>query len=241
MIGPRTALILGLCMTTLAAAPLARADNACTPRSVNVSGQGSADAAPGLYVFHVGIAQRGTDVRAANAAVDKAAAATVNAARAAGLAKADIQSTDVSISPVYDSNAKPGEPQIYEVARSLTLTLHDPTRYANLVEGLIQAGVNRITNIEAKPADPQALADQALAAAVADARHKAQLIAQNLGVKLGPAMQLSENGGFQPQPRMMAMSAGASAKEGGYEPGQITTQAQVSAQFELAPSGCPQG
>ncbi len=235
----RTAAILVLCTAGFAAAPAALAANACSPRSVSVSGSGEAQAAPGVYVFHIGVAHRDTDVRAANAAVDRSAASAVAAARAAGLAKKDIQSTNVSITPVYNSKAKPGEPQVYEVTRNITLTLRDPARYADLVEGLIKAGVNRITNIEAQPADPQALADQALAAAVANARHKAALIAQSLGVKLGPATQLSESGGFRPQPRMMAMSAGVSATEGGYEPGQLTTQAQVSASFELDPSGCP--
>ncbi|MGH8225719.1 MAG: SIMPL domain-containing protein [Gammaproteobacteria bacterium] len=235
----RTIAILALCAAGLAAAPTVFAANACSPRSVSVSGSGEAQAAPGVYVFHIGISHRDTDVRTANAAVDRSAASTVAAARQAGLAKTDIQSTNVSISPVYNAKAKPGEPQVYEVTRNITLTLRDPAHYADLVEGLIKAGVNRIANIEAKPADPQALNDQALAAAVANARHKAALMAQSLGVKLGPATQLSESGGFRPQPRMMAMSADASAREGGYEPGQLTVQAQVSASFELNPSGCP--
>ncbi|HEX5313420.1 MAG TPA: SIMPL domain-containing protein [Gammaproteobacteria bacterium] len=228
-------LIAGAC----AAAPGARAAANCTPRSVSVSGEGNAEAAPGVYVFHLGISQRSTDVRSANAAVDKSAAAAVAAAKSAGLAKKDIQSTNLSISPVYDSDAKPGEPQVYEVTRNLTLTLRDPSHYADLVEGLVKAGVNQITNIEARPADPQALADQALAAAVADARHKAALIAQGLDAKLGPALSLDENGGQMPRPVMMsAMKAAPSGAEAGYEPGRITTQAQVSASFELEPSGC---
>jgi uncharacterized protein YggE len=238
----RTLLTIALC-AGLAATPVALAANACTPHNVSVNGSGKAQAAPGLYVFHIGITQRNTDVKAAHAAVDKSAAAAVKAARQAGLAGKDIQSTNVSIAPVYNSKAKPGEAQVFEVTRDITLTLRDPSHYAGLVEGLIKAGVNRVTNIEAKPADPRTLADRALAKAVLNAKHNAQLIAQKLGVKLGPAIQVSESGGVRPLPRkMMAMSATAKpAEKGGYEAGQITTQAEVSAQFELSPSGCPSG
>lgn len=238
----RITLIFALCVAGLAAAPVVMAANSCTPHSVSVTGSGKAQTAPGLYVFHIGIEHRNTDVRAANKAVDKSAAAAVKAARQAGLADKDIQSTNVSISPVYNSKAKPGEPQVFEVTRNITLTLRNPKHYAALVEGLIDAGVNRVTNVEAKPADAQAIADQALGKAVSDAKHNAQLIAQKLGVKLGPAIEVSVGGGVRPQPRMMAMSAGASkAEAGGYEPGQITTEAHVSARFELSPSGCSSG
>lgn len=233
-----SALIAVLCAAGLAAAPAAFAAAACTPHSVNVSGNGEAKAAPGIYVFHLGVSHRSTDVRAANAAVDRSAAAVVTAARKAGLAKADIQSTNVSINPVYNPKAQPNEPQVYEVTRNITLTLRDPARYADLVESLIQAGVNRISNIEAKPADPQALADRALSAAVANAKHKAALIAKSLGVTLGPAISLNESG-QGPRPLVMGAMQARSAENGGYEPGMITTQTQVSASFELEPSGCP--
>lgn len=231
---------LGAFALTVASSALAAGQ--CSPRSVSVSGSGSAKAAPGEYVFHVGITHRNTDVQTANAAVDKAAAGAVKAARNAGVAKKDIRSTEVSISPVYRSDQKADEPQEFQVTREVTITLREPSHYARLTEGLIKAGVNRITNIEARPAHPDALSDKALADAVADATHKARLIAQKLGVKLGPATRVSVNGNVRPMPRMMAMkatSAGSVAEQGGYEHGQIKTHAEVSATFEFSPSGCP--
>jgi uncharacterized protein YggE len=225
----------------LSVAPSALAAGQCSPRSVSVSGSGSAEAAPGEYVFHVGITHRDTDVQTANAAVDKAAASAVRAARNAGVAKKDIRSTEVSISPVYKSDKKADEPQKFQVTREVTITLRDPSHYAKLTEGLIKAGVNRITNIEARPEHPKALADKALSDAVADARHKAKLIAHKLGVRLGPATRVSVSGHVRPMPRMMAMkatSAGNAAEHGGYEHGQIETHAEVSTTFELSPSGC---
>lgn len=220
------------------AAPAAFADSQCTPHSVSVSGDGSASAAPGKYTFHIAVSQRSTDIRAANAGVDKSVAAAVAAARQAGLAKADIQSTSVTINPVYDSNAKPDTPQTYEVTRNISLVLRDPSHYAALVEGLIRAGVNRISSIEAEASNPKALSDEALAAAVADAQHKAQLIAQNLGVKLGPAIELDASG-QRPQPLMMGAMQARAATGGGYEPGEISVQSSVTARFALDPSGCP--
>lgn len=233
---------LFLCASALLAAPAALADGQCTPRTVSVNGSGSAEAAPGLYVFHVGISHRNSDVRAAHAAVNKAASAAVKAARNAGVAPKDIRSTQVSISPVYHSDENTDKPQEFDVTREVAITLRDPSHYAELTEGLIKAGVNRITSIEARPEHPQKLADQALADAVANAVHKARLMAHKLGVKLGPATRMSESGGARPMPRMMAMKASSSgAEHGGYMHGQIETRAEVNATFELSPSGCPSG
>lgn len=221
----------------VATASAAYAGNACTPRSVSVSGSGRASAEPATYVFHLAVSQRGTDVRAANSAVDRTVGAALGVARQAGLRPSDIQSNRVAISPVYDPNAKPDTPQSYEVTRYLTLTLREPSRYASLVEGLIHAGVNRFAGVEAEAGDPRALGDQALAAAVADARHKAALIAGRLGVKLGPALALDESG-TQPRPVVMGAAVMRSA-QGGYEPGLISVNAEVTARFALEPSGCP--
>ncbi len=223
--------------TGLGVAPAAFAVGVCTPRSVGVTGRGEVRTAVGLYVFHVGIAYRNTDIRAANAAVDKASVRAVNAARRAGLSKADIQSTRVTISPVYDAKAKAGEAPVYEVTRTITLTLRHPANYGKLVEGLIGVGVNRIADIEARPADPQALADRALAAAVADARHKAQRIAAGLGVRIGPALEVNEHSYPGPRPAMMNVLRSGNA--GGYEPGRLAVTAIISARFALSPSGCP--
>lgn len=230
---------MGVFLTAgLAATPNILAAQACTPRSISVSGHGETQTAPGLYVFHLGITHRSADVRAANAAVDKSAENVVRAARRAGLAKADISSTQVTISPVYNPKAKPGEPQVFEVTRNITLTLRNPTRYTDLVEGLIGAGVNRIAGIEAKPADPQALADTTLTAAVADARHKAGLIAKGLGVQVGPALDVNEQSYQGPRPVMMDAARSANNTDG-YEPGRIKVSASVSARFAIEPSGCP--
>lgn len=209
----------------------------CTPHSVSVSGKGSVSAAPGVYTFHVSVSRRGTDVRAESAAVDKLATAAVKAARAAGLADADIRSTAVTVNPVYNSDAKPEAPRVFEVRRDLVLTLRNPSRYAQLVQGLVQAGINGIGNIVARPADPAAVADRALTAAVADARHKAALIAKGLGVALGPALSVNENG---QGPRPLVMGERINSENKGYEPGTITVRASVAARFALSPSGCPQ-
>lgn len=234
----RNLFMAALTVASFAWTPAVLAAAPCTPHSISVNGHGEVHVAPGRYVFHLGISQRSADVPKANAAVDLSAGKVVRAARRAGLALTDIRSTQVTISPVYNPKAGPGEPQVFEVTRNITLTLRDPTRYADLVEGLIKAGVNRIARVEAEPADRQELADKALAAAVADARRKAKVIADGLGVKLGPALSLDEQGYQGPRPVVMNAVRSADRK-GGYEPGRITVNASVSARFATDPSGCP--
>lgn len=223
--------------TTLALGAPPADGGPCTPHGLSVSGTGEATGMPGIYVFHVSVSRRSSDVQAASSKVARIAAAAVKHARETGLGKADIQSTAVTISPVYQPKAKPDAPRVYEVRRNIVLTLRDPGRYAQLVEGLMQAGVNGIGHIEAKPSHPRELADKALAAAVADARRKAAVIAKGLGTGLGQALDVQEQGGSGPRPMMMG--ATRANNNHGYEPGRITVNASVSARFALSPSGCP--
>ncbi len=231
--------VIGLSATTaFAAGSQPMAVRPCKPHSVNVSGQGSVNVEPAVYRLYVAVSRRGTDVRAARALVDKIAAEAVTAARSAGLSKADIQSTMITISPIYKPEAKPGTPQTFEVRRDLTLTLRQPAQYAELVEGLTRAGINQISHVSAEPSDPRATNDRALKQAVADARHKAALIATGLGVALGPPLEVTENGAQGPRPVIMG-AARTNGRTSGYEPGRITVRASVSARFALSPSGCP--
>jgi len=238
MLKPAAVIILGLLSgACYAAAPAPISKSDCTRDSIKVSGKGSAHGIPGIYVFHTSVSQRGTDPQKAGSEVAAHAAAAVKTARAAGLADSDIQSTAISIQPVYTPKAKSGAPQVYEVQRRIVLTLRHPDRYAQLVEGLIKAGINNIGHIEALPANPGAMNDEALRAAVKDARHKAALIAKTLGEKLGPALEVSESNVSGPRP--LVMGAARTNSNNGYVPGRITVNESIVAKFALSVRGCP--
>ena len=105
----RLGLCLIACLTALAVSP-ARAlesrmtDNA-NDRWVEVSGEGTVSAAPDFARVTLGVTSAGKTAGEAMAANAKAANTLISLIKAEGIAPADIQTTEVSISPVFSQPA----------------------------------------------------------------------------------------------------------------------------------------
>lgn len=79
--------------------------------------------------------------------------------------------------------------------------------------------------------DEQALQQQALARAIADARTRCQFVAEQLEMSCGDVKTININGGFRPVPMMMAEAKAAGDAVSSVGPRELT--ASVSATFEL--------
>ena len=150
-------------------------------RFVEVSGEGSVGAAPDFARVTLGVTSTGKNAGEAMAANAKAANALVSLIKAEGVAPADIQTSELSISPTF-SQAPPGQqtaPTItgYSVSNNLTVMLRDIPRLGALLDKAVAAGANSIYGIGFGHNDPSALLDKARPLAVADARRKAEIYA----------------------------------------------------------------
>ena len=172
-------------LATLAAIPPAQAlERSCdsnNDRFVEVSGEGSVGAAPDFARVTLGVTSAGKNAGEAMAANAKAANALVSLIKAEGVAPADIQTSELSISPTF-SQAPPGQqtaPTItgYSVSNNLTVMLRDIPRLGALLDKAVAAGANSIYGIGFGHNDPSALLDRARPLAVADARRKAEIYA----------------------------------------------------------------
>ena len=136
---------------------------------------------------------------AANA---KAANALVSLIKSEGVAPADIQTSEVSISPMFSQPA-PGQQTAstitgYNVSNNLTVMVRDIPRLGGVLDKAVAAGGNSIYGVGFGHNDPTALLDNARAVAVADARRKADIYATAAGAKIGRLMVLTEEPGRQP-------------------------------------------
>jgi uncharacterized protein len=75
-------------------------------RSVTVTGTGSVDAVPNRAGLVVGVSTDAATARAALAANAEKAARVIEALRSTGVAKQDLQTADVSVSPSWDDRGK---------------------------------------------------------------------------------------------------------------------------------------
>jgi uncharacterized protein len=228
-------------LATLAAIPPARAlerlIDISNDRWVEVSGDGSVGAAPDFARVTLGVTSAGKNAGEAMAANAKAANALVSLIKTEGVAPIDIQTSELSISPMFPQ-APPGQqtaPTItgYSVSNNVTVTLRDIPRLGALLDKAVAAGANSIYGIGFGHNDPSALLDKARPLAVADARRKAEIYASAGGARIGRLMVLTEEAGRQmPVAFSRAYAAGAPAPTP-IEAGEDKLTVTVTARFEL--------
>ena len=164
---------------------------------------------------HVTLGVRTSDERvsAATAANAEAMAAVRAALQGQGVAEEDIATSSYGITPPYSIWAD-GEERMsgYEVTHMLTVTVRDLDSVGAVIDAAVSAGANQIYDVNFLSTKADEAADQALGQAVADARRKAELMAEAAGLKLGGIESMStESSGSVPVSRSkdVANSAGA--------------------------------
>jgi len=208
-----------------------------TDRWVEVSGEGSVSAAPDFARVTLGVTTTAKDAREAMAANAKSANALVALIKSEGVSPADIQTSDVSISPMF-SNQPPAQasaPTIigYSVSDNVTVTVRDISRLGALLDKAVGAGANAIYGIGYGENDPSALLDKARPLAVADARRKAEIYAGAGGAKIGRLMELTEEPGARPVAFAARAYAPGAAAPTPIEAGQDKLTVTIMARFEL--------
>ena len=192
------------------------------PRTIAVTGQGMAKAAPDEATFSAGVTTQGATAAQALAANSRAMNAVFATLRKLGIADKDIQTSNFSLSPQYQAY-KPGAsgPQRivgYQVSNNVNVTVENLDKTGPVLDALVSSGSNQIGDIGFSIHDTSALLKQAREAAVKDAIDRGQTYARAAGVTLGPILLIQEGGGdYQPRPmnKVMAMMASAPPIAGG--------------------------
>jgi uncharacterized protein len=225
---------LPLAVLLLAASALAGvaqprfARSAETPaaKTITVSGHGTVTTVPDRAGFDFTVETRAATAAAALAKNADAAAAVVQAAKAAGVAAADLQTSQVSLSP----QTSPDGTTIlgYIASTSVSTTIAIPKAGA-LVDAAVRAGADNVSGPYLSRSDEDALYNDALKSAVANAKQKAAALAAAGGLSLGGVQTIVE-GSAAPVPLPFA---GAKAADGtvSIEPGSQTIDATVTVTF----------
>jgi uncharacterized protein YggE len=208
-------------------------------RWIEVSGEGMVSAAPDFARVTLGVTTTGRDAREATAANAKSANALVALIKSEGVAPADIQTSNLSISPTFSQPAtgQGGAATIngYSVSNNVTVTVRDISHLGALLDKAVAAGANSIYGIGYGENDPSALLDTARPLAVADARRKAEIYANAAGAKVGRLMELTEEGGARPPVAFARAYAQNAAAPTPIEAGEGKLTVAITARFELTP------
>lgn len=209
-------------------------------RAVSVSGRGEVEAAPDRARLSMGVDVTRSDVRSAQTEVNRIVREYLAQARALGAHDEDLSTAGLSIRSEYDYSAKNGRKFLgYHVSREILVTVRDLDKIGDFLLRATDAGINNVSDPLLESSKAEELRRQALAKAALDARAKAQLLAETLGMKLGSVHTLNANIEEAPPRPIMMKAAFAAApeaggnNESGFVSGQIRFAASVSADFDL--------
>ncbi len=202
---------------------------------INVSGEGKVKVTPDQAAIMVSIETKGTKAAEVKEENDKKMDAILKSIKKATIAKEHFQTLRVSLNPNYDYEKKKHN---YVATQSLQILLKDLSKYDELMEDLVNEGINRIDNVEFKSSKITQLQSDARKLAVKEAKAKAEDFVSVLGQKVGKAILISDNSQtYNPQPRMYAMKAmamdGVEAPRETLAVGEIEITANVSVSFIL--------
>ena len=225
--------VLGAAVAAVAAfAGVGRPDRASgdapPDRSITVSGSGSVSATPNRAAFTFGVATRSKTAAQALAANSAEMGKVIDALKRAGVAPAEIQTSSVSVSPLQSAN---GESIVgYTASNSVSATIGNLGRAGEIIDAAVAAGANQVDGPNLTVSDQGALYRSALKAAVADARVKAQTLAEASGLHVGAVRSVSEQGESTPVPLDTRTAASSTPIEAGTQ--QIT--ASVAVVFDVS-------
>jgi uncharacterized protein len=229
------ALVAGVLAAAVAFAGVGRPDtahgSAPDTRNVTVTGRASIQAVPNLAGFSAGVSSNAATAQAALAANATKAARINQALRSAGVAKADLQTEDVSVSPRWNEH---GEQDGFTAHSSVQVHVRDVGQAGRLIDAAVAAGASETSGPSFDRGDRDALYRSALKNAFADARLKAATLAGEAGASLGRVLRIEEGpSASQPEPMPLDMRA-ATEMTTPVEPGKQGVQATVTVIFTLS-------
>lgn len=179
------------------------------PRQIVVSGQGTVHAAPDMATITLGVTHE--HVQAGEAMQDVSAAMTemLVRLRELGLEDRHLQTTRITLNPVWShhrGNDRPPEITGFVASNALSVQVVELENLGQVLDAVIAGGANDFNGLQFGIQEPDPLQSDARALAVADARAKAQELADAAGVTLGPVLNISEQRGGRVAPMHAEMS-----------------------------------
>ena len=188
--------IVGLCGCAAGSTTLGTIDLNSQQEGIWVSGTGKVAVAPDIATLRLGIsAQEATVAEAqikAAEAMDRVMAALIDN----DVAEEDIQTQHFSIRQVTKWDREKEEEIVigYRVTNMVTAKIREIDKTGSIIDAVAAAGgdLTRINSISFSVDDPSAYYEEARQKAMADARAKAEQLAELAGVSLGKPTYISE-------------------------------------------------
>lgn len=207
-----------------------------TPRTISVTGSGSAEAAPDLLTLSIGVECRREDVGTAYGEAGRVSAAITAALRQRGVDSSDITTSGLNVRA--EVNWQEGRGQVvsgYLASSVLSVRIRELAASSDIIAAAVAAGGDdvRLNGLELGFADPAAVTAGAREAAWADALATARHFASLAGASLGKVVTAAQQTGAQAPVPVARMQRAAAVESLTVEAGGSSVSAAVGVVWEL--------
>lgn len=177
--------------------------SSASTNTVSFSGEGRIVAKPDIAKMIVSVVTQARTSEAAQTDNSRKSQAVVSYLKEQGVEEKDIKTVGYNIYPQYRYPEFGGTPTItgYEVNESIEVKVHDLDKASAILDGVVRAGANQVSNFSFSIDNPETLKDQAREQAIEDAKEKADKLEDQLGIRLGGIVNFAESSnGYYPYP-----------------------------------------
>ncbi len=208
-----------------------------TVGTVEVTGYGEVTVDPDRVETSFAVETEAESARAATTKNAERMEAVIAALRDTELEGLRIETHGYNLQPRY-RRANSNEPRAnrivgYQALNNVRVSVADISTAGPLIDAAIDAGANRVASLVFLATETEQARLEALRMAVENARREAEIIAQAMGVPLGPPLEV--RGTPAPVPRLQARASLAMAAEAltPVEPTRQTVRATVTIRYRL--------
>jgi hypothetical protein len=206
------------------------------PRTVSVRGSGSISVAPDQIRVNVQVNVRAESASGAMTTASRRTSEILDLLRSYNVDPKDIQTQRVTVAPVYDYEKRVQPPPIvgYTATNEFAVTFKEAvmSRVGEFLDRAVTAGAASFGGLVYESSKQREQERKALVLAAADAKARAEVLAEELGAKIGRVLSVSEIGPRIPGPIVQDIRAEASVAAP-VMTGEITVKTTVDVMFEL--------
>lgn len=198
--------------------------------TISISSEGKVTTEPDMAVVNLGVFSTGSNAANLQDENSKKVNKVVEYIKQQDVKAEDITTTQFSIYPQYDYTSGKNTLSGYQATQTVTVKIKGKEnlgqRVGKILDGATDNGANEITGVYFTLENPDDLRQEARKKAIANAKTKAQDLANEAGIKLGKVVSISESGGGYPVP----MYYDKAVLEGGLGGGGSTPDIQTGSQ-----------
>jgi uncharacterized protein YggE len=228
--------------------PAVRAEEQQIPL-ITTTGTAEVKVVPDLADLSFEVEVRHAELLTARKAQSERTTKVLAALREAGVAEADLQTSQISVTPNYAEQVAPSgrsiettRVQFYSVSQQISVTLHEVKKVPDVIATGLSAGATGLQGASLRTSELRKHRDTARANAVKAAKEKADALAKELGVKAGRPFTITEasadfvplaGNNFNRAVQMSADAGGGNGEGASFAAGVIPISATVTVAFRL--------